>query len=114
MSLSDKNKQQQVPENNVENHMHQGQPNMGNSFLSGIKHRLLSFIFQGIWNEETDDTLVSFINPLLIAQSSFSMFYLALFLCLTCFRKFILEGYRHIAYSQILLVSFSFLLSLTW
>jgi len=81
MSLFDKNKQQQVPENNVENHMHQGQPNMGNSFLSGIKQRLLSFIFQGIWNEETDDTLVSFINSLLIAQSSFSMFYLALFLC---------------------------------
>lgn len=51
------NAQQQVPENNVENHMHQGQPNMGNSFLSGIKQRLLSFIFQGIWNEETDDTL---------------------------------------------------------
>jgi len=112
MSLSDKNKQQQVPENNVENHMHQGQPNMGNSFLSGIKQRLLSFIFQGIWNEETDDTLVSFINSHLIAQSSFSMFYLALFLCFTCSRKFILEGYRHIAYSQIL-VSFSFLLSLT-
>ncbi|KEH27396.1 light-mediated development protein DET1 [Medicago truncatula] len=51
------NAQHQVPENNVENHMHQGQPNMGNSFLSGIKQRLLSFIFQGIWNEETDDTL---------------------------------------------------------
>lgn len=84
MSLSDKNKQQQVPENNVENHV---QPNMGNSFLSGIKQRLLSFIFQGIWNEETDDTLVSFINSLLIAQSSFSMFYLALFLCFNMFQE---------------------------
>lgn len=57
MSLSNRNKQHQVPENRVENHMHQGQPNMENSFLSGIKQRLLSFIFQGIWNEETDDSL---------------------------------------------------------
>ncbi|CAK8539274.1 unnamed protein product [Lathyrus sativus] len=57
MPLSNKNKQHQVPENHVENHMHQGQPNVGNSFLSGIKQRLLSFIFQGLWNEETDDTL---------------------------------------------------------
>ncbi|CAJ2650787.1 unnamed protein product [Trifolium pratense] len=57
MSLSDRNKQQQVPENGLENHMHQGQLNTENSFLSGIKQRLLSFIFQGIWNEETDDSL---------------------------------------------------------
>ncbi|PNY08370.1 light-mediated development protein DET1 [Trifolium pratense] len=57
MSLSDRNKQQQVPENRLENHMHQGQLNTENSFLSGIKQRLLSFIFQGIWNEETDDSL---------------------------------------------------------
>ncbi|XP_058778361.1 light-mediated development protein DET1 isoform X2 [Vicia villosa] len=57
MALSNRNKQHQVPENHVENHIHQGQPNMGNSFLSGIKQRLLSFIFQGLWNEETDDTL---------------------------------------------------------
>jgi hypothetical protein len=90
MSLSDRNKQHQVPENRVENHMHQGQPNMENSFLSGIKQRLLSFIFQGIWNEETDDSLVSLINSLLIAQSSFYMFYLAMFLCLTCCREFII------------------------
>lgn len=32
-------------------------PSPENSFLSGIKQRLLSFIFQGIWNEETDETL---------------------------------------------------------
>lgn len=71
MALSDKNKQHQLPGNHIENHMHQGQPNLGNSFLSGIKQRLLSFIFQGLWNEERDDTLVSLLNSLLIAQSSF-------------------------------------------
>nr|XP_004511489.1 light-mediated development protein DET1 isoform X3 [Cicer arietinum] len=57
ISSSDKNKQHQSTENHVENQMHQGQPHMGNSFLSGIKQRLLSFIFQGLWNEESDDTL---------------------------------------------------------
>ncbi|KAL5128303.1 Light-mediated development protein DET1 [Glycine soja] len=57
MALSDKNKQLQLPGNHIENHLHQGQPNLGNSFLSGIKQRLLSFIFQGLWNEERDDTL---------------------------------------------------------
>ncbi|KAK3225896.1 hypothetical protein Dsin_005758 [Dipteronia sinensis] len=38
----------------VENGLQQNQPNQGNSLLSGIKQRLLSFIFRGIWNEETD------------------------------------------------------------
>ncbi|KAG4954508.1 hypothetical protein JHK87_040102 [Glycine soja] len=51
------NAQLQLPGNHIENHLHQGQPNLGNSFLSGIKQRLLSFIFQGLWNEERDDTL---------------------------------------------------------
>ncbi|KAI4352620.1 hypothetical protein L6164_006855 [Bauhinia variegata] len=41
----------------IENSVQQGQPNPENSFLSGIKQRLLSFIFRGIWNEERDDTL---------------------------------------------------------
>ncbi|KAG5061613.1 hypothetical protein JHK87_002642 [Glycine soja] len=62
MAFSDKNKQLQLPGNHIENHMHQGQPNLGNSFLSGIKQRLLSFIFQGLWNEERDDTLVQFLD----------------------------------------------------
>ncbi|KAJ1391261.1 Six-hairpin glycosidase superfamily [Sesbania bispinosa] len=57
MALSDKNKQHQLPGNHIENHMHPAQPNLGNSFLSGIKQRLLSFIFQGLWNEERDDAL---------------------------------------------------------
>lgn len=30
-----------------------------NVFLSGIKQRLLSFIFRAIWNEEVDETQVS-------------------------------------------------------
>ncbi|KAI9165764.1 hypothetical protein LWI28_019969 [Acer negundo] len=38
----------------VENSLQQNLPNQGNFFLSGIKQRLLSFIFRGIWNEETD------------------------------------------------------------
>ncbi|KAK1273764.1 Light-mediated development protein DET1 [Acorus gramineus] len=35
----------------------QQQDVQGSSFLSGIKQRLLSFVFRGIWNEETDHTL---------------------------------------------------------
>nr|XP_025699865.1 light-mediated development protein DET1 isoform X3 [Arachis hypogaea] len=57
MALSDKNKQQQLLGNHIYNNIHQAQPNPGNSFLSGIKQRLLSFMFRGLWNEETDDTL---------------------------------------------------------
>lgn len=44
------------PGNQVENG--HNQVNQDNSFLSGIKQRLLSFIFQSIWNEETDQTTV--------------------------------------------------------
>ncbi|KAM7491055.1 hypothetical protein LguiA_033976 [Lonicera macranthoides] len=60
MAVPDKsNKLQQVPVNNVGNGVHHHQPVPDNSFLSGIKQRLLSFIFRGIWKEETDHTLVS-------------------------------------------------------
>ncbi|RYR10351.1 hypothetical protein Ahy_B05g078817 isoform E [Arachis hypogaea] len=62
MALSDKNKQQQLLGNHIDNNIHQAQPNPGNSFLSGIKQRLLSFMFRGLWNEETDDTLVGFLK----------------------------------------------------
>ncbi|RYR58908.1 hypothetical protein Ahy_A05g024770 isoform H [Arachis hypogaea] len=62
MALSDKNKQQQLLGNHIYNNIHQAQPNPGNSFLSGIKQRLLSFMFRGLWNEETDDTLVGFLK----------------------------------------------------
>ncbi|XP_058105205.1 light-mediated development protein DET1 isoform X5 [Magnolia sinica] len=41
----------------VENGQQHHQHIQGGSFLSGIKQRLLSFIFRGIWNEETDHTL---------------------------------------------------------
>ncbi|XP_062095827.1 light-mediated development protein DET1 [Humulus lupulus] len=47
----------QPTENHVENGLHQGLPNSSNYFLSGIKQRLLSFIFRGIWSEETNHTL---------------------------------------------------------
>lgn len=50
MAFPDKSK-------HAENGLHHNQPNLDNSFLSGIKQRLLSFIFRGIWNEETDPTL---------------------------------------------------------
>ncbi|XP_021282131.1 light-mediated development protein DET1 isoform X3 [Herrania umbratica] len=40
----------------VDNGIHYEQPNSNNSFLSGIKQRLLSFIFREIWSEETDQT----------------------------------------------------------
>lgn len=39
---------------NVENGYHHNPPDTDNSFLSGLKQRLLSFIFRRIWNEETD------------------------------------------------------------
>ncbi|XP_023526408.1 light-mediated development protein DET1-like isoform X2 [Cucurbita pepo subsp. pepo] len=42
---------------NVENGYHHNQSNTDNSFLSGLKQRLLSFIFRRIWNEETDHRL---------------------------------------------------------
>ncbi|KAF3441496.1 hypothetical protein FNV43_RR15410 [Rhamnella rubrinervis] len=44
----------QLPENLVENGLHHNQFTSENTFLSGIKQRLLSFIFRGLWNDETD------------------------------------------------------------
>lgn len=52
----------QLPRNHVENGLDHNQINMNNSFLSGIKQRLLSFIFRSISNEETDKTLVGSLN----------------------------------------------------
>ncbi|KAL4351229.1 hypothetical protein GQ457_06G003860 [Hibiscus cannabinus] len=40
----------------VDNGINHDQPNSNHSFLSGIKQRLLSFIFREIWSEETDQT----------------------------------------------------------
>ncbi|KAK8617509.1 hypothetical protein V6N13_080421 [Hibiscus sabdariffa] len=40
----------------VDNGINHDQPNSNNSFLSGIKQRLLSFIFREIWSEKTDPT----------------------------------------------------------
>jgi len=85
MAFFDKNKQHQFPGNHIDNHMPQGQTNPENSFLSGIKQRLLSFIFQGLWNEERDETLVGLLNFLFIAvQYSPSVLYIATILCLMC------------------------------
>ncbi|XP_010661553.1 light-mediated development protein DET1 isoform X6 [Vitis vinifera] len=52
----------QLPRNHVENGLDHNQINMNNSFLSGIKQRLLSFIFRSISNEETDKTLAQFLD----------------------------------------------------
>ncbi|CAH8272810.1 unnamed protein product [Arabidopsis lyrata] len=64
MMSQDKSKQQSLSGNKddddvAENGLHhsQPQPNPTNSFLSGIKQRLLSFIFREIWNEESDNVL---------------------------------------------------------
>lgn len=54
----EKSKLHQVPVNHVGNGLHPEQPIGENPFLSGIKQRLLSFIYRGIWNEESDQTLV--------------------------------------------------------
>ncbi|XP_059634555.1 light-mediated development protein DET1 isoform X2 [Cornus florida] len=47
----------QVPLNHIGNGLQHSESVPDNYFLSGIKQRLLSFIFRGIWNEETDQTL---------------------------------------------------------
>lgn len=57
MGTHDKSKLHQLTDNHVENGLHQNQPNSENFFLSGIKQRLLSFIFRGIWHEETNHNL---------------------------------------------------------
>ncbi|CAN8246662.1 unnamed protein product [Cochlearia groenlandica] len=60
MVTQDKSKQQSLSANrddDVVNGLHDSQPSSENSFLSGIKQRLLSFIFREIWNEESDNTL---------------------------------------------------------
>ena len=58
MGIHDKSKPHQLTENHVENGLHHSQLSSENYFLNGIKQRLLSFIFRGIWNEETNHTLV--------------------------------------------------------
>ncbi|XP_030513873.1 light-mediated development protein DET1 isoform X1 [Rhodamnia argentea] len=44
-------------ENDVETRAHQNPLYQNNTLLSGIKQRLLSFVFREIWNEESDDAL---------------------------------------------------------
>ncbi|KAK3017367.1 hypothetical protein RJ639_005554, partial [Escallonia herrerae] len=56
MSISDRSKLQQIPVDNVGNGVHNNQPIQEIFFLRGLKQRLLSFIFRGLWNEETDET----------------------------------------------------------
>lgn len=56
---SDSSRLHPLPGAHVENGSQHSRINQDDSFLTGIKQRLLSFIFRGIWNEETDQTLVS-------------------------------------------------------
>ncbi|XP_047262662.1 light-mediated development protein DET1 isoform X7 [Capsicum annuum] len=51
------NSNSQVLVDHVGNGFHHSLPESETFFLSGIKQRLLSFIFRGIWNEETDQTM---------------------------------------------------------
>ncbi|XP_077233309.1 light-mediated development protein 1 / deetiolated1 (DET1) isoform X2 [Tasmannia lanceolata] len=63
MAILEKNKQDELSStNHIESGLQHHQHTQGGSFLSGIKQRLLSFIFHGIWNEETDHTLVQFLD----------------------------------------------------
>ncbi|KAF8379867.1 hypothetical protein HHK36_029316 [Tetracentron sinense] len=57
MVITDKGRQHELPVNRVENGLQHNQHIPGSSFLSGIKQRLLSFIFRGIWNQEADHSL---------------------------------------------------------
>lgn len=57
MAVQDKN---EFPIHQVENGLQHHQHTPRGPFLSGIKQRLLSFIFRGIWNEEADHALVGF------------------------------------------------------
>ncbi|GAB4833075.1 acid phosphatase det1 [Ancistrocladus abbreviatus] len=57
MAPNGKSKQSQSVVNNAENALTDNLPVPENPFLSGIKQRLLSFIFRRIWNEETDPIL---------------------------------------------------------
>lgn len=65
MAVPDKCKLHQVAVNHAGNGLQHNQSTLESSFLSGIKQRLLSFIFSGIWTEETDQTLVCHVadNP---------------------------------------------------
>lgn len=62
MASHEKRKLHQMPENHVENGLNHSQLTSENIFLSGIKQRLLSFIFRGLWNEETDQNLVGYLT----------------------------------------------------
>eukprot|EP00262_Sarcandra_glabra_P018669 TRINITY_DN6786_c0_g1_i1.p1 TRINITY_DN6786_c0_g1~~TRINITY_DN6786_c0_g1_i1.p1 ORF type:complete len:526 (+),score=63.60 TRINITY_DN6786_c0_g1_i1:181-1758(+) len=46
-----------LSKNQVQNGLPHDEHAQGGTFLSGIKQRLLSFVFRGTWNEETDNTL---------------------------------------------------------
>lgn len=63
MAVLDKGKQNDLAMHQVENGLQHHQHTPGGPFLSGIKQRLLSFIFRGIWNEEADHALVGFNSP---------------------------------------------------
>uniref|UniRef100_A0A7C9FIW4 Light-mediated development protein DET1 n=1 Tax=Opuntia streptacantha TaxID=393608 RepID=A0A7C9FIW4_OPUST len=56
-AISEKSKQNETPANNNDNNPNNNVAVPQSSFLSGIKQRLLSFIFQATWNEEADETL---------------------------------------------------------
>ncbi|THG15024.1 hypothetical protein TEA_013930 [Camellia sinensis var. sinensis] len=73
LAISDNPKLHQVPVNHVGNGLQHNQSIPNSSFLSGIKQRLLSFIFRGIWAEETDQTLVGHVTLKLARETERAM-----------------------------------------
>ncbi|XP_026664116.2 light-mediated development protein DET1 isoform X4 [Phoenix dactylifera] len=57
MGILDKSKLDDLSAHEVANDVQHHQVTQGTSLLSGIKQRLLSFIFRKTWNEEADPTL---------------------------------------------------------
>lgn len=60
MAVSDKGQVHQLSGDRIDADFRHRPIIQGNTFLSGLKQRLLSFVFRGIWNEESDDALVRF------------------------------------------------------
>ena len=71
----------------VENGYHHS-PSNDSSFLSGLKQRLLSFIFGRIWNEETDHRLVGYMR-LLNPSSAVSVLIFVIFYVLEFRHSFV-------------------------
>ncbi|KAK4748008.1 hypothetical protein SAY87_014594 [Trapa incisa] len=57
MAVSDKTPVLQWTGVSIDPDLHRRPTSRDSTFLTGLKQRLLSFVFRGIWNEESDDSL---------------------------------------------------------